>query len=362
MLTMLAPSERPEQPSHRHLSARPPISLRLTSRGTGQPRRPTPYSSSRREEVREPVSSPLISDISSRRRCHSRTRVSQRFRQGRATRYGRYISYLGSLGRASRRAVQATRQRAPAWRHAAFSRYVFAWLAAYLYGSLPLVYWLGRRSGVNLRKSGSGNVGVSNLLSSGKRGRRWAVPAALFDASKGYLPIGICRRLGYPREVAELAGVCGVMGQCWPLFLRFNGGRGLSAFLGAALQINRRGGLLALSTLASGLLWRLGSLLSHYRAPMQTARWSWTSHGTSATTTRSKVVPLSGLAAILLFTLICLREHERTQRQQLIPPLLAALLLLRRLTAPLPDDAEHGPTRQPAALLYRLLYDRNTPN
>ncbi|MBE3564538.1 MAG: glycerol-3-phosphate acyltransferase [Thermogemmatispora sp.] len=304
------------------------------------------------------MSSPLISEA----RSHARRRRARgsRFRQGRSTRYVRYVRYLGSLGRASRRAVQVTRQRAPVWRRAAFSRYVLAWLAAYLYGSLPLVYWLGRRSGVNLRKSGSGNVGVSNLLSSGKRGRRWAVPAALFDASKGYLPISICRRLGYPREVAELAGVCGVMGQCWPLFLRFNGGRGLSAFFGAALQINRRAGVLALSTLASGVLWRLGSLLSHHRAPMQAARWSWA--GSSYATARSKVVPLSGLAAILLFTLVCLREHERTQRQQLIPPLLAALLLLRRLTAPLPDDAEHGPTRQPSALLYRLLYDRNTPD
>nr|BBH93151.1 hypothetical protein KTA_13500 [Thermogemmatispora argillosa] len=306
------------------------------------------------------MSSPLIREVRSPAR-RSRPRTS-RFRQGRSTRYVRYVRYLGTLGRASRRAVQVTRQRAPAWRRSALPRYVLAWLTAYLYGSLPLVYWLGRRSGVNLRQSGSGNVGVSNLLSSSKRGRRWAVPAALFDASKGYLPISICRRLGYPREVAELAGVCGVMGQCWPLFLRFNGGRGLSAFLGASLQINRRAGLLALSTLASGVLWRLWSLFSHHRAPLHTAHWSWTGRGLSTTTTRSKVVPLSGLAAILLFTLVCLREHERTQRQQLIPPLLAALLLLRRLTAPLPDDAEHGPARRPSALLYRLLYDRNTPD
>ncbi|WP_376794003.1 glycerol-3-phosphate acyltransferase [Thermogemmatispora sp.] len=307
------------------------------------------------------MSSPLIHDVSSSSSSHTHRRLSRsrRFRQGRQARYARY---LGSLRRVSRQAVQATRRRAPVWRPSPFSRYALAWLAAYLYGSLPLVYWLGRRSGVNLRHSGSGNVGVSNLLSSSKRGRRWAVPAALFDASKGYLPISICRRLGYPREVAELAGVCGVVGQCWPLFLRFNGGRGLSAFLGAALQMNRRAGVLALSTLASGVLWRLWSLLSHRQAPAPTARWSWTgSRYAMPRSTRSKVVPLSGLAAIVLFTLICLREHERTRRQQLIPPLLAALLLLRRLTAPLPDDAEHGPTRQPTALLYRLLYDRNTP-
>jgi hypothetical protein len=42
------------------------------------------------------------------------------------------------------------------------------------------------------------------------------------------------------------------------------------------------------------------------------------------------------------------------------PLALSAVILLRRLTASLPDDAVAGPHRQPRALLYRLLYDRNT--
>jgi len=44
----------------------------------------------------------------------------------------------------------------------------------------------------------------------------------------------------------------------------------------------------------------------------------------------------------------------------LAPALLTLVILLRRLTAPLPDDATHGPAVQPRALVYRLLYDRNT--
>src|SRR6266487_4098767 len=107
--------------------------------------------------------------------------------------------------------------------------YVLACIAAYLYGSIPLVYLLGLRSGVDLKHSGSGNVGVSNLAAEGGVWR--TLIGGLFDASKGYLPIRICRRLGYPAQVAELAGVCGVLGQCWPLFLRFNGGLGVSSFL-----------------------------------------------------------------------------------------------------------------------------------
>jgi acyl-phosphate glycerol 3-phosphate acyltransferase len=253
---------------------------------------------------------------------------------------------------ASMRAQRATGRRVQAsCRGVSRSCALLACAAAYLYGSLPLVYWLGRRSGVNLRKSGSGNVGVSNLLSTG--GRKWVVPAALFDASKGYLPIQLCRRLGYPPAVAELAGICGVVGQCWPLFLRFNGGRGQSAFLGAALLINRRGGLLALSIVASGVLWHLERLWSH-------ASYGHLPAAHRLGSTRSRAVPLSCLLGTVAFALVCLGERDRRGQRRWIPVLLTTLLLLRRLTAPLPDDAQNGPARRPIALLYRLLYDRNT--
>ena len=106
--------------------------------------------------------------------------------------------------------------------HTSFLWYALACIAAYLYGSLPLVYFLGRQSGANLKQSGSGNVGAANLLAVG--GIKRAVIGAFFDASKGWLPILTCRRLGYPEAVASVAGVCGVAGQCWPIFLRFNGG------------------------------------------------------------------------------------------------------------------------------------------
>src|SRR5258708_14166523 len=85
--------------------------------------------------------------------------------------------------------------------------YIPAYIAAYLYGSLPLVYFLGRQSGKNLKQSGSGNVGATNLLATG--GLKRAVIGGLFDASKGHLPILTCRTLGYAAEVAKLSGGCG---------------------------------------------------------------------------------------------------------------------------------------------------------
>src|SRR5258707_1180915 len=76
-------------------------------------------------------------------------------------------------------------------------------------------------------------------------------------------------------------------------------------------------------------------------------------------TTRGKAVPLGCLLATTLFPVIY-RVVDRTRTTTLVPSLLPAVIVLRRMTARAPDDAECGPAAHPVALLYRLLYDRNT--
>jgi acyl-phosphate glycerol 3-phosphate acyltransferase len=226
--------------------------------------------------------------------------------------------------------------------------YVLACIAAYLYGSIPLVYLLGLRSGVDLKHSGSGNVGASNLAAEGGVWR--TVIGGLFDASKGYLPIRICRRLGYPEQVAGLAGVCGVIGQCWPVFLRFNGGRGFSAFLGASFIMNRRGWGIAMLPISAGGLWHFFSSFTHQlHKPADLLK-----------STHSKAVPFGCFLGALVFPFACFVDRRRQGGPHLEPFLLSFIILGRRLTAPLPDDSIHGPARNKLALVYRLLYDRNT--
>jgi len=232
--------------------------------------------------------------------------------------------------------------------HTPFLWCIPAYIAAYLYGSLPLVYFLGRQSGKNLKQSGSGNVGATNLLATG--GLKRAVIGGLFDASKGYLPILTCRKLGYAAEVAELAGVCGVVGQCWPIFLRFNGGRGLSAFIGASFLVNRRGWIISLLSIIGGFLWHILSSFDYL--PCKPGR--------RLKSTRSKSVPFGCFLGTLTFPTVCYLDQRQERKQQLAPVLLSLIILVRRLTAPLPDDTTHGPGRNKKALLYRLLYDRNT--
>lgn len=220
-------------------------------------------------------------------------------------------------------------------------------LVSYLYGSIPIVYLLGRGRGVDLRQRGSGNVGGSNL---------WAAAGAirgllgwLADASKGYVPVALGRRLGVDERACQIAGVFGLAGQCWPLFLRFQGGRGISAFLGAALAGDRHAWRVALLPMIGGSLWRLMPLMAGRRQLTSRLR-----------TTRSRAVPLGCALGVLAYPIAVARRTRGPSAHGPAPLLLAATVGVRRLTAPLPDDDDAGPARRAAALVYRLLYDRNT--
>jgi hypothetical protein len=227
-------------------------------------------------------------------------------------------------------------------------------LAAYLYGSVPVVYALGRWKRVDLAATGSRNVGSANLWA-----RAGIVPGALgwlFDASKGLAPVTVCRRLGLDDETAALAGVCGVAGQCWPVFLQFHGGRGISAWVGAGAAIDR-------AAWAGSLLPLIGGSLLH---AFPTLRHGTRSAGTSLRAGRGRAVPLGCLVGVLAFPCLHHLRGRLGRTRQIdglssrVPMLLAVLVILRRLTAPQPDDATQGPRTCRRALLYRLLYDRNT--
>jgi acyl-phosphate glycerol 3-phosphate acyltransferase len=219
------------------------------------------------------------------------------------------------------------------------------WIAAYLYGCIPFIDALARMRSVNLKDVGSGNVGATNLMSIG--GARLAIVGWLFDASKGLLPVVVARRLGLSPSAAGVAGVCGAAGQCWPVTLRFSGGRGISAFIGASYAMDPMSWLVALVPFVVGSVWRL--------APAVAA--SGPRIGEELRTHRSRSVPLGSLLGVLTFP----AAMWIFGRGPLTPAVLLALLILvRRVTAPLPDDVVEGPAEESRALVYRLLYDRNT--
>ena len=108
-------------------------------------------------------------------------------------------------------------------------------VAAYLVGSIPSAYLIGRFiAGIDIREYGSGNVGASNV--SVHVGKKWVVPIALFDVFiKGFLPVYVggstVLDLGpILQTIAALAAMCG---HNWPIFLKFSGGRGISVGIGS---------------------------------------------------------------------------------------------------------------------------------
>jgi glycerol-3-phosphate acyltransferase PlsY len=136
-----------------------------------------------------------------------------------------------------------------------FSFYpVFAVLAAYLVGSLSFAVIVSRAMGLHdPRTYGSKNPGATNVLRSGSKAA--AVVTLLLDALKGWLPVVLVRWFGKPYGLEDgtvaMAGLAAFAGHLFPVFFRFQGGKGVATALGVLLATS---GILGLATGATWLL------------------------------------------------------------------------------------------------------------
>ena len=113
---------------------------------------------------------------------------------------------------------------------------------AYLLGSISPSIMLGRLSGVDIRKEGSGNAGTTNTLR--VLGKKAALITLLVDVAKGALAVFLGSLAG---PVCARICACAVMaGHIWPVFYGFKGGKGVATALGAVLVINWKMALLLL--------------------------------------------------------------------------------------------------------------------
>jgi glycerol-3-phosphate acyltransferase PlsY len=130
---------------------------------------------------------------------------------------------------------------------------------AYLLGSIPFGIVMARLFGLgDLRKIGSGNIGATNVLRTGNK------PAAaltlVLDAGKGAIAVLLARGL-LGEDAAQVAGFFAFLGHCYPVFLRFRGGKGVATFLGTLLALAWPVGLAACATWAAAAgLSRISSL------------------------------------------------------------------------------------------------------
>ena len=107
---------------------------------------------------------------------------------------------------------------------------------AYLVGSVPFAQLLARLHGIDLRTTGTGNVGASNLTD--QTNAWWGAAAGLLDALKGFLPVWIAREAGLGLGAASIAGLAAVVGHNWSAWMRGRSGRGLATAAGLLLAVD----------------------------------------------------------------------------------------------------------------------------
>jgi len=137
--------------------------------------------------------------------------------------------------------------------------YSLAALLGYLLGSIPFGLVLCRIFGYgDIRAIGSGNIGATNVLRTGNK--ILALATLICDSGKGAAAVFIALSLTFP-NAAMIAGFAALIGHCYPVWLKFKGGKGVATTLGTLLALNPLVGIAACGTwLLSAFAFRISSL------------------------------------------------------------------------------------------------------
>ena len=146
-------------------------------------------------------------------------------------------------------------------------------VVGYVLGSIPFGMVLSKVMGLgNLREIGSGNIGATNVLRTGSK--KAAALTLILDGGKGAVAVLIARAMA-SEDAAQVAGLMAFLGHCYPVWLKFKGGKGVATFLGlmlalalpvgiaccltwlATAAVSRISSLSALVAAASGAVWML---------------------------------------------------------------------------------------------------------
>ncbi len=124
------------------------------------------------------------------------------------------------------------------------------WAAlGYLLGSVPFGVLITRAMNLgDLRNIGSGNIGATNVLRTGNKGA--AAATLILDGGKGAAAVLLAKAFGGDVWVMQVAGLAAFVGHCFPVWLKFQGGKGVATFLGLMLALAWPVGLLCCATWA----------------------------------------------------------------------------------------------------------------
>ncbi len=140
--------------------------------------------------------------------------------------------------------------------------HALALLIGYFLGSIPFGLVFTNMAGLgDIREIGSGNIGATNVLRTGRKSL--ALATLICDSGKGGAAVFACLYLWGDTNVSLVAGGAAVFGHNFPVWLKFNGGKGVATALGTLLVASWPVGVAAcLSWLVSAVLFRMSSLAS----------------------------------------------------------------------------------------------------
>ncbi len=202
----------------------------------------------------------------------------------------------------------------------------------YVLCSISFPYWVARACGVDLRAVGERKLGGGNLAKS--VGLTQGILGGTLDGAKGFFAVLVARALGLELETQLACGIAALVGQMWPMFHQFDGGRANATGWGFALAADPIAALIMgvpiyLSLTAVGVL-----------RPRPT-----------------RLLPLASILSFAIFPAV-IWEQEGTTPTVVAGLVVLALILVRRVTAGLRDDLATG---APLArvLANRAIYDRS---
>ena len=141
---------------------------------------------------------------------------------------------------------------------------------AYLLGSIPTGLLLAKASGVDIRTTGSGNIGATNVYRT--LGRTVGILTLVGDCVKGLVPVLVAQGLGMGDTMIAAAGAAAFLGHVYTVFLGFKGGKGVATALGVFLGVSPASvGLALVIFIAVVAVWRyisLGSITAAAAMPI----------------------------------------------------------------------------------------------
>ncbi len=209
---------------------------------------------------------------------------------------------------------------------------VAAVIVTYLLASISFPYWIARAHGVELRAVGERKLGGGNLAKN--VGMAHGIIGGTLDGAKGFLAMFVARSLGLELEVQLACGIAALLGQMWPVFHQFDGGRANATGWGFALAAD------PIAALIMGIPLYLSLLLVRMVHPRPT-----------------RLLPLASILSFAIFPAV-IWEQEGATPTVVAGLIVLVLILVRRVTAGLRDDLATG---APLArvLANRAMYDRS---